>query len=46
MPEKQMVDLETFVEKMNKKGEKRNGIRIRFFFRKRKRLAQHSKSHH
>jgi hypothetical protein len=35
--EKPLPDLEKFVENINKKDEKRNGLKVRFGFTKRKR---------
>lgn len=35
--EKKRVDLKTFIENVNKKDKKRNGLKIRFAFTKRKR---------
>ena len=35
--EKQLPDLKTFIENVNKKDTDRNGKKIRFFFTKRKR---------
>jgi len=37
MTEKQLPDLKTFISNVNKKDEKRNGLKIRFAFTKRKR---------
>ena len=37
MTEKKLVDVETFVKNVNKKNKKRNGLKIRFGFTKRKR---------
>lgn len=37
MTEKQLLDLKTFIENVNKKDKKRNGLKIRFAFTKRKR---------
>jgi hypothetical protein len=37
MTEKKMVDLQTFIENVNKKGSKLNGKKVRFAFTKRKR---------
>jgi len=37
MSEKKKIDLKTFIDNVNKKDEKRNGLRIRFAFTKRKR---------
>jgi hypothetical protein len=37
MTEKQLPDLKTFIENVNKKDKKRNGLKIRFAFTKRKR---------
>jgi hypothetical protein len=37
MTEKQLPDLKTFIKNVNKKDEKRNGLKIRFAFTKRKR---------
>ena len=34
---KQLIDLNTFVENVNKKDKKRNGLKIRFAFTNRKR---------
>jgi len=34
---KKEIDLKTFIDNVNKKDEKRNGLRIRFAFTKRKR---------
>ncbi|MEE9583089.1 MAG: hypothetical protein V3W01_00320 [Dehalococcoidales bacterium] len=35
--EKKKIDLKTFIDNVNKKDEKRNGLKIRFAFTKRKR---------
>jgi hypothetical protein len=37
MTEKQLPDLKTFIKNVNKKDKKRNGLKIRFAFTKRKR---------
>jgi hypothetical protein len=37
MTEKKLVDVETFVKNVNKKNKKRNGLKVRFGFTKRKR---------
>ena len=37
MSDKPMMDLKTFIDSINKKDEKRNGLKIRFAFVKRKR---------
>ena len=40
MAKKPLPDLKTFVENVNKKDKKRNGLKIRFDFTKRKRKKQ------
>ena len=37
MADKPQTDLKTFIENINKKPEKRNGLKVRFAFTKRKR---------
>jgi len=37
MSDKEMIDLKTFLENVNKKDKKRNGKKVRFGFTKRKR---------
>jgi len=37
MTEKKMIDLKTFIENVNKKDKKHNGLKVRFGFTKRKR---------
>lgn len=37
MTEKPKTDLKTFIENVNKKEKKRNGLKVRFAFTKRKR---------
>ena len=37
MSDKPMMDLRTFIDGINRKNEKRNGLKIRFAFVKRKR---------
>ncbi len=37
MGDKPLTDLKTFIENINKKNDKRNGLKVRFGFVKRKR---------